>query len=376
MTLGLEILVPDAVVLDTRVTGVQAADATGRFGLRPGHEPFVTVLAPSLLVYTDETGTERYAAVDGGVLLLEGDRVSVVTREAVLADRLEDVAERAAAILDVRRRRSDRPRPSSTNSRPPSRNNWPAWEAIMTTPPPDDDEFVREVGKQADRRRKRPRSGRLAGARPGRDGRLDGRAAGGRRGVPRPVDRRAVRDRDLLDALAPDRRADDRLHGGVAGDEPGVARMNWAAAASTGFGLGLAYFGGLWPASAGSDPGGRRGRFALGRIGPARAGRGHVLRPADDGRHRRRCSRDWSGCWPPDGISFGRSEGSPMAGERIDPARPVPGRAGGSHGHRGLHAGRVGRAWSASRCSPGGGCGRGRTRGPSPPSSWSNTWKA
>jgi F-type H+-transporting ATPase subunit epsilon len=104
MTLGLVILVPDAVVLDTRVSGVQAADATGRFGLRPGHEPFVTVLVPSLLVYTDETGTERYAAVDGGVLLLEGDRVSVVTREAALADRLDDMADRAAAILDVRQR--------------------------------------------------------------------------------------------------------------------------------------------------------------------------------------------------------------------------------------------------------------------------------
>ena len=104
MTLGLEILVPDAVVLTTRVTGIQAADSTGRFGLRPGHEPFVTVLAPSLLVYTDEAGAEHYAAVDGGMMLLEGDRVSVVTREAVLAERLEDVGEKAAAILDVRRR--------------------------------------------------------------------------------------------------------------------------------------------------------------------------------------------------------------------------------------------------------------------------------
>jgi F-type H+-transporting ATPase subunit epsilon len=104
VTLGLEIVVPDAVVLNARVTGVQAADATGRFGLRPGHEPFVTVLSPSLLVYTDEAGAEHFAAVDGGVLVLDGDRVSVVTREAVLADRLEDVAERAAAILDARRR--------------------------------------------------------------------------------------------------------------------------------------------------------------------------------------------------------------------------------------------------------------------------------
>jgi F-type H+-transporting ATPase subunit epsilon len=104
MTLHLLILVPDAVVLDTHVTDVQAADATGRFGLRPGHEPFVTVLAPSLLVYTTEDGHERYAAVDGGALLLEGDQVRVVTREAVLADQLEDIAARAATILDIRKR--------------------------------------------------------------------------------------------------------------------------------------------------------------------------------------------------------------------------------------------------------------------------------
>jgi F-type H+-transporting ATPase subunit epsilon len=104
VTLELQILVPDALVLNTRVSEVQAADATGRFGLRPGHERFVTFLVPSLLVYTDEEGRERYAAVDGGVLLLEGDRVSVVTREAVLADRLEDVAKQAAVILDARRR--------------------------------------------------------------------------------------------------------------------------------------------------------------------------------------------------------------------------------------------------------------------------------
>lgn len=110
MMFGLRILVPDAVVLDTRVTGVQAADATGRFGLRAGHEPFVTSLSPSLLVYTDEGGQERYAAVDGGVLLLEGNQVSVVTREAVLADRLEDIAKQAAAILDIRQREECRAR--------------------------------------------------------------------------------------------------------------------------------------------------------------------------------------------------------------------------------------------------------------------------
>ena len=103
MTLEFQILVPDEQVLTVRVASIQAADATGRFGLRPGHEPFVTVLAPSLLVYTTEGGREMYAAVDGGVLLLENNRVVVATREAVLSDRLEELAVQASAILDRRR---------------------------------------------------------------------------------------------------------------------------------------------------------------------------------------------------------------------------------------------------------------------------------
>jgi F-type H+-transporting ATPase subunit epsilon len=104
MTLDLEIVAPDDVVVQTRAQSVQAADATGRFGLFPGHERFVTLLTPSLLVFRDEDGRERYAAVDGGVLLLEGRRISVVTREAVVADHLDELTAKAQAILDARQR--------------------------------------------------------------------------------------------------------------------------------------------------------------------------------------------------------------------------------------------------------------------------------
>jgi F-type H+-transporting ATPase subunit epsilon len=105
MTLSLEILVPDHTVLETNVLSVEAADATGRFGLHPGHEPFVTVLEPCVLIYVDEQEIERYAALEGGVLYLEANRVSIATREAVLADRLQDVADRVATTLEARRSR-------------------------------------------------------------------------------------------------------------------------------------------------------------------------------------------------------------------------------------------------------------------------------
>ena len=103
MTLGLELLVPDGVVLKSRIQGLQAGDASGRFGLLPGHEPFVTVLEPGLVSFRDDQGCERFAAVDGGVLVLKDNQVSIACREAVVADRLEDVAGRAAAMIEERR---------------------------------------------------------------------------------------------------------------------------------------------------------------------------------------------------------------------------------------------------------------------------------
>jgi F-type H+-transporting ATPase subunit epsilon len=104
MSMELEILAPDGVVLREHVRGVQAADASGRFGLLPGHECFVTLLTPCVLSWlNNQTGRECFAAADGGVLLLEKDRVWVVTREAVVADQLEKVADAAATMLEARR---------------------------------------------------------------------------------------------------------------------------------------------------------------------------------------------------------------------------------------------------------------------------------
>lgn len=105
MTLEFEILVPDGIVIQTRVVKLRAADATGQFGLLPGHEAFVTLLSPCVLLFCDENGCERYAAADGGVLVSERHHVSVATREAVTADQLEQVAGAAAAMLETRQRR-------------------------------------------------------------------------------------------------------------------------------------------------------------------------------------------------------------------------------------------------------------------------------
>lgn len=105
MSMRLEILLPDSVVASTRVESVNAADESGRFGVLANHEPMVTLLAPCVIWFREESGRERFAAADGGVLLKDGDRVSIVTREAIVADRLEEVARAAAEMIAARRGR-------------------------------------------------------------------------------------------------------------------------------------------------------------------------------------------------------------------------------------------------------------------------------
>ena len=106
MSHALEILAPDRVVLESPIVSLQAEDASGRFCILPGHEDFLTVLEPCVVRYQPESGAEKFAAVDGGVLLLERGRISIVTRDAVIADRIEEVADAAAAMIKTRRDRA------------------------------------------------------------------------------------------------------------------------------------------------------------------------------------------------------------------------------------------------------------------------------
>jgi F-type H+-transporting ATPase subunit epsilon len=102
MSFLLEIRVPEEIVLQRDVVSIQAGDATGRFGIHSGHEPFMTVLTPGIVAFRDTNGREGYAAADGGVLLVEANRAFIVSREVVLADSLDHLADAAAEILGSR----------------------------------------------------------------------------------------------------------------------------------------------------------------------------------------------------------------------------------------------------------------------------------
>jgi F-type H+-transporting ATPase subunit epsilon len=87
----LAVYTPLSVVVEApAVAHVRAEDATGAFGILPGHADFLTVLALSVLSWRDSTGQEHHVALRGGVLEVRaGTSVFVATREAVVGDDLK-----------------------------------------------------------------------------------------------------------------------------------------------------------------------------------------------------------------------------------------------------------------------------------------------
>jgi F-type H+-transporting ATPase subunit epsilon len=60
---------------------IRLKDGTGFFGIMKGHTDFLTVLEPSLCYYSDAGGEEFFLAVDGGILSIREEVVSLTSRE-------------------------------------------------------------------------------------------------------------------------------------------------------------------------------------------------------------------------------------------------------------------------------------------------------
>ncbi|MDX2485697.1 MAG: F0F1 ATP synthase subunit epsilon [Pseudodonghicola sp.] len=92
----LRIVTPLSVVVDEDADSLRAQDASGSFGIRPGHAPFLTALTVSILSWKT-AGVERFCALRGGVLTMTGgSTIAVATRAAVAGD---DLATLDAQVL-------------------------------------------------------------------------------------------------------------------------------------------------------------------------------------------------------------------------------------------------------------------------------------
>lgn len=84
----LRIITPLAVVVDEDIECLRAEDATGSFGILPGHAPFVTSLAISIVSWRT-ADAEHFCALRGGVMTVgDGSDVEIATREAITGEHL------------------------------------------------------------------------------------------------------------------------------------------------------------------------------------------------------------------------------------------------------------------------------------------------
>lgn len=92
----IRVLTPTEVILEQEVIHVTAEDPTGSLGIRPGHAPLVTPLVAGIVVARAPGGAEDYVAINGGVMIVTGDQVEIVSRQAVAG---RDLARLESTVL-------------------------------------------------------------------------------------------------------------------------------------------------------------------------------------------------------------------------------------------------------------------------------------
>ncbi len=95
----LRIVTPLSVVVDEDgVLALRAEDASGSFGILPGHADFLTSLAISIVSWERPDDRRHYCAVRRGVLTVAGGQgLNIATREAVCGDDLAQLDETVLA---------------------------------------------------------------------------------------------------------------------------------------------------------------------------------------------------------------------------------------------------------------------------------------
>ena len=99
---------PAAVFLDATVVKVVAQGPDGAFGILPRHLDMTAALSPGILAYWTPEGAEHFLAVNGGILVKQGQTVEIATRMAVPGElgALQAAVRRFVADLDERERQT------------------------------------------------------------------------------------------------------------------------------------------------------------------------------------------------------------------------------------------------------------------------------
>ena len=96
-TLKLTVTTPLQIILqEDAVISLRAEDASGDFGIRPGHTDFLTVIDAGVMRWRTAEAPWRYCALRGGIFSVTGgSEVRIACREAIVS---EDLASLQRAI--------------------------------------------------------------------------------------------------------------------------------------------------------------------------------------------------------------------------------------------------------------------------------------
>ena len=108
MLLRLKIFHPSEIFLDEEVSKVVVESPAGSFGIRPRHLDMTLPLAPGILNYWTVRGKETFLAVNGGILVKQGEDVFVATRMVVAGELgvLNNKVSKFLSDVDEKERRS------------------------------------------------------------------------------------------------------------------------------------------------------------------------------------------------------------------------------------------------------------------------------
>jgi len=102
-TQKLEIVTPDGVAYSEDIEMVTFTSVGGELGILPGHTPLMTQLEPGEMIVL-RGGREELLAVGGGLVVVTGKLVAILTDMAIAADKIdeakvEEARQRAEARL-------------------------------------------------------------------------------------------------------------------------------------------------------------------------------------------------------------------------------------------------------------------------------------
>jgi F-type H+-transporting ATPase subunit epsilon len=101
----LKVILPTKILMEIDVLKVNAEAENGMFCLLPHHLDFVATLVPSLLSFISSEDEEKFLAIDQGILVKQGDQITVATQHAVQGGNLgilQQTVEQQFRLIDER----------------------------------------------------------------------------------------------------------------------------------------------------------------------------------------------------------------------------------------------------------------------------------